>query len=154
MKNIEEQIIFLRKQNIKIKDICNLLSIQKGTVGYYINKHGLKLIKKEKKEKRIPLSKQERKKQNVNNVVNWKRRTKIKLLEYKGNKCVKCGYNKCLSALEFHHQDPKQKDFSISSNSYSLNKMKIEVDKCDLLCSNCHREEHEKIRNNGSLVQW
>lgn len=75
-----------------------------------------------------------------------KRRKKLKILalEYKGNKCLKCGYDKCIGALEFHHRNPKDKSFSISSsgNTRSWDKMRIELDKCDLLCANCHREEH------------
>jgi hypothetical protein len=65
-------------------------------------------------------------------------------VEYKGGKCSSCGYNKCIAALEFHHLDPSKKDFSISSsgNTRSWNKVKEELDKCVLLCSNCHREVH------------
>ena len=44
-------------------------------------------------------------------VINWRKRTKIALVEYKGGKCCVCGYNKCIEALEFHHLDPSQKDF-------------------------------------------
>lgn len=81
------------------------------------------------------------------------RKFKIKCVEYKGGKCEKCGYDKCNAALEFHHKDPEKKDFGIASQkTRSLNeKVKLELDKCDLLCSNCHREEHERLyaeRNN------
>jgi len=76
------------------------------------------------------------------NVINWKKDKKIKLVEYKGGKCEKCGYDKCIRALDFHHIDPLQKDFDISSNSYSFEKMKKEADKCILVCANCHREIH------------
>ena len=76
------------------------------------------------------------------NVINWKKDKKKKLIEYKGGKCQICGYDRCEQALDFHHIDPSQKDFDISSNSYSFEKMKIEADKCALLCSNCHREVH------------
>lgn len=71
------------------------------------------------------------------------------LIEYKGNKCEICGYNRCISALEFHHKDPKEKDFSIGQKGYtrSLDKNKKEVDKCLLVCANCHREIHEELRN-------
>lgn len=72
---------------------------------------------------------------------------KIDLVEYKGGSCENCGYNKCIEALEFHHTDPNKKDFSISNNFKSMEKMKNEVDKCILLCSNCHREEHVRLRN-------
>lgn len=75
-----------------------------------------------------------------------KRRKKIKVLsvEYKGGKCIICGYNKCIQALQFHHRDPLQKEFSISANgnTRSWDEIKKELDKCDLLCANCHAETH------------
>ena len=65
-------------------------------------------------------------------------------VEYKGGSCENCGYNRCLEALEFHHLDPKEKDFGISSKGYarSWERVKIEIEKCALLCANCHREYH------------
>lgn len=67
-------------------------------------------------------------------------------VEYKGNKCEICGYNKCIDALEFHHKNSSLKDFSISNKGYtrSLKKVKEELDKCILVCANCHRELHAK----------
>lgn len=64
-------------------------------------------------------------------------------VEYKGGCCVYCKYSKCISALEFHHLDPKKKDFNISkSRQTSFDKIKKELEKCILVCSNCHREIH------------
>ena len=78
-----------------------------------------------------------------------KRREKTKklLVEYKGGKCEICGYNKCISALEFHHLDPNEKDFGIDAKGYtrSIEANKQEVDKCILVCANCHREIHAGI---------
>jgi len=73
-----------------------------------------------------------------------RRDLKVKSIEYKGGKCEKCGYDKCVDALEFHHLDSSQKDFGISASGItrSFEKMKIELDKCILLCANCHRELH------------
>lgn len=66
-------------------------------------------------------------------------------VDYKGGKCEKCNYNKCIDALEFHHLDPNEKDPNFKSIRYwGLEKAKIELNKCALLCSNCHREEHFK----------
>ena len=68
---------------------------------------------------------------------------KKKALIYKGGQCEKCGYNKCDGALEFHHIDLDEKEFGISSNHCrSWNSIEKELDKCVLLCSNCHREMH------------
>ena len=79
-------------------------------------------------------------------VINWRKEKKVELVNYKGGSCEICGYNKCIEALEFHHLEPNKKDFTISNHSYSSKRMKEEVDKCILLCSNCHREEHFKLK--------
>lgn len=79
-----------------------------------------------------------------------RRAIKNALITYKGGKCERCGYNKCFRALEFHHLDPSEKDFGISkciTKSFSL--LKTEVDKCILLCSNCHAEIHEELMQQG-----
>ena len=68
---------------------------------------------------------------------------KIEAVEYKGGSCISCNYNKYPGALEFHHLDPNKKDFSIGQmKCRSLNSIKEELDKCILLCSNCHKEIH------------
>ena len=71
---------------------------------------------------------------------------KLKAIMYKGGKCLKCGYDKCPGALDFHHRDSSEKEFAIGHKGRirSWDKMKPELDKCDLLCANCHREEHFK----------
>lgn len=75
-----------------------------------------------------------------------RRRDKVKKMavEYKGGKCAICGYNKYIGALEFHHLNPAEKDFSIGAKGYtrSFSKVKEELDKCICLCSNCHKEVH------------
>ncbi len=76
----------------------------------------------------------------VEKVVRWRQNTKRKLVEYKGGKCIKCGYDKCIAALVFHHRDPSKKDFQISGRTMAFEKMKKEADKCDLVCANCHAE--------------
>lgn len=75
---------------------------------------------------------------------------KLKCVEYKGGKCINCGYNKYYGALEFHHLNPEEKDFNISNiRTYKFNKrITEELDKCVLLCANCHREEHYNIIQN------
>jgi len=73
-----------------------------------------------------------------------RRNKKILAVTYLGGKCFKCDYNKSYSALEFHHREPHKKDFTIASNTnIAWNKLKKEIEKCDLLCANCHREEHD-----------
>ncbi len=73
-------------------------------------------------------------------------------VEYKGGKCERCGYDRCMEALEFHHLDPIHKDFNISSKGYtrSWKKVQSELDKCVMLCANCHRETHAKLAASAS----
>ena len=77
-------------------------------------------------------------------------KVKEELIAYKGGKCEICGYNKCIAALEFHHINPEEKDFAISnSNIYkNIEALKQEIDKCMLVCANCHRELHYQQDNN------
>ncbi len=72
-----------------------------------------------------------------------KSRIKMKMVEFCGGKCFLCGYDKCLAALEFHHQN-NDTDFSVTElikNSSEQNVLK-EVQRCMLVCANCHREIH------------
>ena len=78
-----------------------------------------------------------------------RRRKKLREMarDYKGGKCILCGYNKCQRALSFHHLNPKEKDFDLSSRGLtrSWERIKKEIDKCVLLCANCHMEIHDGI---------
>lgn len=74
------------------------------------------------------------------------RNHKAELIQLRGGKCEICGYNKCLTALDFHHKDETQKKFSISNGYRTSQPKKLileEIKKCVLLCSNCHHEVHE-----------
>lgn len=64
-------------------------------------------------------------------------------IEYKGGKCNICGYSKYVGALDLHHIKGK-KDFTMGNDGYTHSWVAIEkeLDKCILLCSNCHRELH------------
>ncbi len=79
-----------------------------------------------------------------------KRRRKIRLqaIQHLGGKCMKCGYNKYPEVLEFHHKNPKEKEFGISRSGHcrSWERVKKEIEKCNLLCANCHREIHIEQR--------
>lgn len=68
-------------------------------------------------------------------------------IAYKGGSCQCCNYNRYVGALEFHHLNPDEKDFGIASRGYtrSWERNKAELDKCVLVCANCHREIHANI---------
>lgn len=78
---------------------------------------------------------------------------KEQYVAYKGGKCQICGYNKCLGALEFHHRDPNEKEFNLSVFRRDFESVKSELDKCDLLCANCHREQEELLKCPCSSVE-
>ncbi|UCG92864.1 MAG: HNH endonuclease [candidate division WOR-3 bacterium] len=73
-----------------------------------------------------------------------RKKIRLKAIEYKGGKCEICGYKRCPEAMEFHHLNGSKKDFGISHKGYtrSWEKVKVELDKCIMLCANCHREVH------------
>lgn len=70
--------------------------------------------------------------------------------------CIKCGEDRWW-VLDFHHRDPSTKEGNIAKLKYKLGRKKMmeEVNKCDVLCSNCHRDLHyqEKINKNNLVVQ-
>jgi len=79
-----------------------------------------------------------------------KRRKKVRemAVEFLGGRCIRCGYDRCTEALEIHHLESSDKDFGISDKGYtrSWNRVREELQKCELLCSNCHREVHAKLQ--------
>jgi len=89
-------------------------------------------------------SKEEYKSDHRNNVSNLRKRMKEKAISLMGGECQICKYNKCSRALHFHHINPEEKDFNISLAS-SWEKAKSELDKCVLLCANCHAEVHDGL---------
>lgn len=80
-------------------------------------------------------------------VADRRRKLRLQAIEYGGGSCQKCGYKKSLRALSFHHKNPAEKDFGLSARGLtrSWEKIKIELDKCILVCANCHMELHDEI---------
>lgn len=76
-----------------------------------------------------------------------RRTTKRELVDYKGGKCISCGYDKW-QTLHFHHLDPSIKEFNLSTGYGHVTKKILyqEADKCVLLCPNCHYEYHAGLR--------
>ena len=99
---------------------------------------------------------------NFNDYQNQKLRGLKRKFEYvlkRGGKCEKCGYNKNLAVLEFHHRDAWNKKFQIDLRHFAnskLEKLEDELTKCDLLCANCHREIHNpnlKFENVPNIIK-
>lgn len=138
------------------------------TVRYWLRKHGLKTSAQARKSTSIdkPTDKEQKCKHHgittytlekdgryrckqCRTAAVQRRRVRLKelLVEYKGGKCENCGYVGHASVFDFHHIDPNEKDFSISARGHtrSLERNKEEVDKCMLLCANCHRLKHAGV---------
>jgi len=78
-----------------------------------------------------------------------RKKRKVELIDYAGGECKECGYSNCHGVLTFHHEKPNDKEFGVGKgiSTKSMEDLKAEVDKCKLLCRNCHhelecREEH------------
>lgn len=79
-------------------------------------------------------------------VKRWRTEMKSALVYASGGKCSICNYSRCEAGLEFHHIDPKGKDFAISAwKSLNTGSITDEVSKCILVCCRCHREIHANV---------
>jgi predicted HNH restriction endonuclease len=76
-------------------------------------------------------------------VARRRRALRRQAIAYKGGKCQICGYDRSHAAMDFHHTNPMEKDFSISSRMTCFDAIKRELDKTVLVCANCHREIHD-----------
>ena len=94
---------------------------------------------------------------NPNNYLKQQERAltrKLEIIESKGGKCERCGYDENIAALEFHHLDPSKKSFQMDSRHLSnttIEKLLEEADKCILVCANCHREIHNGHLNKSNI---
>ena len=80
-------------------------------------------------------------------------RAKAAAINLLGGKCVKCGWHGNQATMQFHHKDPNKKDFTIGNvANKSWDSIKKEMQKCLLLCANCHMIEHS-TKNNGKFLE-
>ncbi len=100
------------------------------------------VLKYIKTKKRKLLTEKEKKQKNIDGSLNNRRKLKEKLVEYKGGKCEICGYDRCIKAMDFHHKNPKEKEFPLTYMNRKWEILTKEADKCILVCANCHREIH------------
>ena len=139
----KEELSILVSKGFSTYDIGKKLKCSQTNVCYWLKKYGLTTVKSSH-VKRCPRCKTSK---SPNEFYN--RRGKIGGSVY-CKPCTNaqtCGYSKCLGALEFHHLDPSQKDFEIGGlklHAWS-DVVKRELDKCILVCSNCHKEIHYRL---------
>ena len=75
-------------------------------------------------------------------VAERRRTLKNRAVELMGGACMVCSYDKHVGVLEFHHVHAETKSFGVSSGGFSRSWQRIydELQKCVLVCANCHRE--------------
>lgn len=67
-------------------------------------------------------------------------------------KCNRCS-EQDVCTLDFHHIDPAKKDRAVGqtfANGWSKERILKEIEKCEVLCSNCHRKEHARLREQAT----
>lgn len=111
--------------------------VAEGTTFAVCPKHGLSRfgVRPDKGSRRCLACRSE-------HVIARRRRVKATLVAEAGGRCVVCGYDRWIGALEFHHVDASKKSFALSREGVtrSIAKARAEAAKCVLLCANCHAE--------------
>lgn len=111
----------------------------------------------QKNYKRVPYSDWDEQTKSLHRARTWQRGEdrKQRLIQMAGGSCCKCGYNKCSRSLSFHHRNPEKKSFSLDSRNIHAKKWKDllkELEKCDLMCLNCHMELHAQEESIYRLI--
>ena len=119
-RKLKDVILKLKNEGKTQTEIRNIIGCSLDTVRYHFNPEYAKYKSQDRNRRRKDV--------------------KLKLVSEMGGKCQICGYNKCPAALQFHHKNPEEKEFSISGYTINLNKLRDEAKKCILLCANCHAE--------------
>lgn len=156
-------------QDLSQREVAKQLNCSHGTIRHYLKKFSIvKLIKKSYGADGIKTCPVCQKTKSINDfyqrgtdkkgkelyqssckdcanqkTVERQQENKREAVKYMGGSCKACGFNKYDGALEFHHLNPEEKDFNFSHFNRSLSdEIKKELDKCVLLCANCHRMIH------------
>jgi len=157
----EQYLTKLISSGLTQREIAKECNVSQSTIKYWLKKFSLKTSNDNKPRPRPRprpqcrycgddklesfYRKQRRmcKKCDAKRIVELSRSKKARAVEYKGGECERCGYHKYHGSLAFHHVDPSSKDPNFNSmNLWKWDRIKEEIDKCMLLCTNCHQELH------------
>ena len=132
------KILRLKSDGLSYNEIAKAVPCAKSTVQYYLNGFGNEHVRQ-----RMAISR------------NKNRKNAIDVLRLEaGGRCNKCGYNRCLKVLHFHHIESESKTGSISNllHRNGLAIARAETKKCALLCANCHGELHVGLWSVSDLI--
>lgn len=153
-------------EGLSHRQIANARQISQTTVRWWLDKHGLQTTHKRRRQnqgkyadficRNHGLTKFvfEESRQNyrcvkcrVAAVSRRRRQIRLTVVLEHGGRCEKCGYDKSVWALEFHHRERQEKEKSIGTliSDRRLTEARLEAQKCQLLCANCHAEEEERL---------
>lgn len=147
------------------RGIAEAFGVSQSTVRYYLSKYGLKVKRKPSAVRVEPhpgkcslcereMAEKDRRRRRCSPCEVRVRRylNKVKSVEYLGGKCSACGFCGSFAAFDFHHV--RAKSFPLAEN---LNRpwsiLREELDKCVLLCRNCHAIEHSKYDETQLMVE-
>jgi transposase-like protein len=155
-----EQLERLIERDLSVREIAEEVARSPATVRYWMGEYGLRTTARGGRPERktdvviVPCARHGGPAETppgqrtvcprcrIDAVTQWRRRAKRILVDEAGGHCALCGYDRCISALEFHHVEPAQKRFGLGSRGLarSIDRLREEARKCVLLCSNCHAE--------------
>lgn len=131
-----------------VRELASHFNLSFSTIQFWLRKFGIKTswAKKDKRPREIVEG--ERYSRLYQSVKKRREANRLKAIAYLGGCCSRCKYDKFYGALEFHHKDPTQKDpgIELRAGTYSWERVKAELDRCILVCANCHREIHHEMR--------
>jgi predicted transcriptional regulator len=144
-------LIDLLNKHLSTQKIAGMLGRSQKTVLYWERKYGLSPAFAAYGNGRRTRSLKEMADRMRQEPTVHRRRLKAMAIAYKGGKCLLCGYHRCNAALEFHHLDKTTKGFGLSRKGIirSWESIKKELDKCVMICANCHREVEAGVRPIG-----
>jgi|DEB19_MinimDraft_3_1074340.scaffolds.fasta_scaffold19613_1 hypothetical protein len=143
----KDQILEALDKHWNIGPAAKELGVGYSTLRKYIAEYGIQHDSRKSKDG----SKFNRSSYTSKMVTKCRQNKKLQALEYRGGmRCMRCGFNEPIAdCYAFHHRNPSEKDPSwgrMKSNNWSFEKIKSELDKCDILCHNCHSIVHYEMR--------
>jgi hypothetical protein len=147
------------ERGLSTREIAGVLGVSQSTVRHWLTRYGLKTTRAARRVATLPRIESTcqvhgktgfvRRRDGyvclrcrAEAVTRWRQRAKRILVDEAGGKCVVCGYDRCIAALQFHHLDPEEKRFGLGSRGLAraIDRLRIEAAKCVLVCGNCHVE--------------